>query len=97
MTKEDTPKAGDVIYVPAALHVYRGRDDFHGGKAIVSRVEEKWNSLFVEIEPRPGNGYNWAILKEQQEALANEYGDTWAYPDPDLRPEFNDDNADWRP
>jgi len=92
-----TPKPGDVIYVPSSWYVYRGRDDFHGGKATVSEVKKESYGTFVSIESRPGHGYNWDILKDKQEKLATEYGDTWAHPDPDYHPDVNDDNADWRP
>jgi hypothetical protein len=37
----------------------------------------------------PGTWYNWAVLAGKQAALAAEFGDVWAHPDPDLRSEFN--------
>jgi len=91
------PKVGDIIYVPHSLYVYRGRDDFHGGKARVSKVQEQFNSTFVHIEARPGTGYNWAVLEKQQDELQARFGDTWAYPDPDNHPDVNDSEADWVP
>ena len=91
------PKVGDTIYVPTAMYVYRGSDDFAGGRATVSRVYEQYGSWWVAIKERPGTGYNWASLGADQENLAAQYGDQLAHPDPDDRPEFNDDGADWRP
>jgi hypothetical protein len=94
------PKVGDEIYVDSALYVYRGRDDFRGGKVKVSRVRHQ-TSLFelwwVTVEERPGTEYNWTHLAPKQAELAARYGEERGRPDPDLEPEFNDDEADWRP
>lgn len=99
------PKVGEKIYVPGAMYVYRGEDDFAGGIATISKVEVEVdrddNSLdmpiycFVHIEERPGTGYNWALLENEQERLKDLFGDQIAHPDPDDRPEFNDSEADW--
>lgn len=97
------PKVGEKIYVPSSLYVYRGRDDFAGGIATISKVElnkfgngpDKPNYCFVNIEERPGVGYNWRSLEEEQKKLKELYGDQIAHPDPDDRPEFNDSEADW--
>jgi hypothetical protein len=90
-TENDYPKVGDVIYVPSALYVFRGSDDFQGGKATVSRVEFN----FVNIVERPNHGYNWDLLRDEQEKLKERFGDNVAHPDPDDRPEFNDENEGW--
>lgn len=97
------PVVGEKIYVPGSMYVYRGSDDFAGGIATISKVEvDKYgngpdmpNYCFVSIEERPGSAYNWANLENRQEELKKMYGDEIAHPDPDDRPEFNDDNADW--
>ena len=101
MKKE--PKIGDKIYVPSAMYVYRGEDDFQGGKATINKVEkskhlpkEHFNYLFVGIKERPGTMYNYKSLMEEQKELKKEYGDMRAHPDPDHSPEFNQPNADWR-
>lgn len=35
---------------------------------------------FVEIAQKPGRSYGWACLAERQAALAEKFGDVWAYP-----------------
>jgi len=98
------PKVGEKIYVPDEMYVYRGRDDFAGGLATISKVDVDPygfgpghpNFCFVSIEERPNHGYNWGGLEDKQEEYKEVYGDQIAHPDPDLSPEFNDDNADWR-
>lgn len=97
------PKIGDKIYVPSSYYVYRGEDDFEGGLATISKVIvsdhlplDHINAIMVEIEERPGNGYNWRLLEPEQEKLKEKFKDQVAHPDPDYRPEFNDDEADWR-
>lgn len=97
------PVIGQKIYVPSSLYVYRGQDDFAGGKATINKIErskdlppDHYNYLMVGIEGRPGTMYNWRPLLERQEELEKMYGDQIAHPDPDDRPEFNDYNADWR-
>ena len=88
----DLPKPGDVIYVDSDRYLSHGCDDFQGGKATVARV---WTDLplkgvYVEIAENPGTYYAWDYLAEQQAEFAARYGDTWAHPDPDDRPEFNE-------
>lgn len=98
------PKVGEKIYVPGAMYAYRGRDDFAGGLATISEVKldpyglgpDHFNYCFVSIEERPNHGYNWGNLEEKQEDYKEAYGDQIAHPDPDLDPEFNDENADWK-
>lgn len=33
------PKIGQKLYIPSAYYVYRGKDDFEGGLAIIDRIE----------------------------------------------------------
>ena len=90
----DVPKPGDVVYVDTDLYVWHGADDFRGGKATVASVRpgtSKGDEVpFIEVVQNPGTLYNWGLLGAKQDALAAEFGDTWAHPDPDLRPEFNE-------
>jgi hypothetical protein len=97
------PKINEQIYVPTSLHVYRGFDDYIGGLATITDIEYKkhlpkdhYNYCFVEINNIKGSTYNWNYLLEQQESLKEQFGNQVAYPDPDLRPEFNDDEEGWR-
>ena len=97
------PKVGDVIYVPTSLYVYRGNDDFAGGKATINKVEfskhlpvDHYNYTMIGIEERPDTMYNWLPLVEKQKELKKMYADQIAHPDPDDRPEFNNEDADWR-
>jgi hypothetical protein len=101
--KVTQPVIGQKIYVPSSLYVYRGEDDFAGGIATINKIEKSktlpedhYNYLMIGITERPGSMYNWRPLLERQEELQKMYGDQIAHPDPDDRPEFNDDNADWR-
>jgi hypothetical protein len=89
------PKVGLKIYVPGAMYVYRGEDDFAGGIATISKVEKEENLTMVSIEERPGTKYNWKYLLEDQVRLEKIYGDQVAHPDPDYRAEFNQSDADW--
>lgn len=97
------PKIGQQIYVPSAMYVYRGADDFAGGLATIDKIEhskhlpkDHVNYTMVTIKERPNTSYNWKSLLEKQEYLAKEYAGKIAHPDPDLRPDFNDDMADWK-
>lgn len=89
----DTPQVGDDIYLPTALYLSHGADDFIGGLARVRRVGPGMSAgeyvPFVEVAERPGTYYNWRHLREEQEKLRTKFGDNRSYPDPDLRPEFN--------
>ena len=95
-----TPKPGDIIYIETELYVWHGADDFRGGKATVSKVRMSEGQgkqvAWVEVVENPGSYYNWAVLAEKQAELAMEFADAWAHADPDLRPEFNN-NEDWLP
>ena len=96
------PKIGDLIYVPTSLYVYRGADDFIGGLATISDIKyndflekDHYNYTMIAIEERKGHYYNWNYLLDEQESLKERFGEQIAYADPDDRPEFNDDEADW--
>ena len=43
----------------------------------------------------PGHVVQLDPVGRKQTELAAEFGDTWAHADPDLRPEFNDDEEGW--
>lgn len=110
MTKNKTingikkPKIGDKIYVDASYHVYRGEDDFEGGLATINRIDiskslpkDHINSIFIGIEERnPAHSYNYKMLMEEQDELKERYQKQVAHPNPDLRPEFNQPDSDWR-
>jgi len=89
MTK--LPKPGDTIYFPSVGYVYRGRDDFKGGKVTVKKVTKDYNEVhFVEIFERPGHKTRWEnYLREMQKELAAVWKEERGGPDPDLRAEFN--------
>jgi hypothetical protein len=96
------PEKGEKIYVPGAMYVYRGMDDFAGGIATVSNVtintelpSDNNNRVFVSIEERSTHSYNWYFLEQDQEKLKEMYKEQIAHPDPDCRPEFNDDDEGW--
>jgi len=86
-------KVGDVIYVRGAMFMSHGVDDYVGGKATVSKVEQGMSAgkmvPFVSVREIPGCSMNWNMLAEEQDALRECFGNEWAYPDPDDRPEFN--------
>ena len=101
--KKIEPKIGDKIYVGSSYYVYRGEDDFEGGKATIDKIEHSkhlpkghYNYTFVGIKERPGTMYNWNPLLEDQAKLKKEYGNRIAHPDPDMDPEMNQPNADWK-
>ncbi len=89
-----TPGVGDEIYVDTALHLHHGRDNVRGGRARVVAVNHGYHGLkgvLVEVAEHPGDLYNWELLGPRQRDLEREFGDQRARPDPDLRPEFNED------
>lgn len=101
MIKE--PKIGDKIYVPSESFLYRGEDDFSGGLATINRIERSDflpktdpNYLMVGIEERRATMYNYKTLAKEQNRLKKEYRGRVAHSSPDLRPEFNQPDADWR-
>jgi hypothetical protein len=91
------PKVGDIIYVGSRFYLGHGRDDFVGGQATVTKVEEMMSGgrmvPFVSIKESPTRSFNWEFLEPEQERLRQEFGDQRAHPDPDMRPEFNDDST----
>lgn len=102
-TKIKAPQIGDKIYVPSSYYVYRGEDDFEGGLATINKVEvskhlpkDNSNYWMVGIEGIPSTMYNYRVLVEEQDELKKEYAGKVAHSSPDLRPEFNKPNADWR-
>lgn len=101
METNTQPYKGQKIFVPSALHVYRGSDDFAGGEATIAEIfpsktlpPDHYNYLMVSIEERPDTQYNWNYLVENQQEWADQYKGRKAHPDPDYRPQFNKDN-DW--
>jgi hypothetical protein len=90
------PYIGQKIYVSTSLYLSHGMDDFEGGIATISKIEESSflpkdsvNYLMVGIKERPGTLYNWKNLLEHQEEFKKRFGKKHAHPDPDNRPEFN--------
>lgn len=81
----DLPKPGDIIYVRTSIYIDRGEDDVVGGKASVREVKpDKGHNLgWVTVWEHPGHSYGWLSLLEDQAKLEKEFGDKWAYPDPD--------------
>lgn len=87
-------RPGDVIYVDTSLHLSHGRDDFRGGLAEVIECKTDMSggkpTPFVRVAQEPGTWHNWRILAADQKKLRAEFGTSWAHPDPDHRPEFNE-------
>ena len=91
------PKLREDVYVPTSLYLSHGKDDVVGGLAQVVEIRTGTkgkaldiNLVFVRTLEHPNVFYNWAILLEKQEELKEEFGNQRAYPDPDMRAEFND-------
>ena len=89
------PKIGEKIYIPTSLFVYRGEDDIIGGISTIKSIENKHNCIMVEVNENKGTFYNYKVLLEEQEELKKEFGNKKAKKQPDNRPEFNDNGADW--
>ena len=90
------PKIGEKIYVPSALYLSHGLDDFAGGIATVSGIHtndflppDHINYYMVSINERPSTQYNWLHLLEEQDKLEERYKGQIAHRDPDDRFEFN--------
>jgi hypothetical protein len=87
------PAVGSDIYVRTAWYLSHGADDFEGGLCKVTKVTVGMSAgnptWYVEVAERPGHSYNWAILREEQESLAEEHGNRRGYPNPDNDPESN--------
>jgi hypothetical protein len=84
------PRVGQDIYVPSALHMSRGVDDFAGGLCEVARVWEEDRVHWVSVQERPRCKMRWTgYLDQMQGSLRQEFGPQRGRPDPDYRPEFN--------
>jgi hypothetical protein len=84
-------RPGDVIYIDTQIYLGHGRDDFHGG--LVEVIEfNKGSTPFVVVAKERQSAYNWKLLSGWQTKLRSKFGKTWSYPDPDTRPEFNEDS-----
>lgn len=101
--EKNIPKIGDKIYVPSSFYVYRGEDDFTGGLATITKIEysdhlpaDHMNYIMVGIDSRPTTMYNYRVLMRDQVELEKEYKDSIAHPSPDMSPEFNQPDADWK-
>lgn len=88
------PGVGEVIYLPSALYLSHGRDDFQGGLCTVSAVRPGISggelTTFINVRERPRHSYNWFFLAPEQEKLRAQYGDQVGHVDPDYRAEFNE-------
>jgi len=90
------PRVGTDVYLPSRLYLGHGRDDFRGGLCRVSEVKvENWGGspcYVIEVEEDPGAQHNWSTyLGPLQRKLRAQYGVERGHPDPDHRPEFNED------
>jgi len=99
----EKPEINQKIYVPSAMYVYHGADDFAGGLATINNVKvnnnlsvDHYNYIMVGIAERPNHYYNWKYMMENQSEWKKIYGDNIAHPDPDYDDEFNNDYADWK-
>ena len=85
---------GDVIYIGTELYLGHGRDDFRGGLAEVMDVRQEKSkgqlTPFVRVVQQPDTIHNWKLLASEQKEHRQRHGKSWAHPDPDHRPEFND-------
>ena len=85
---------GDIVYISSSFYLSHGIDDFVGGKATVDGVYEEMSggeiTTFITVEENARTSYNWGqLLSKEQKALAERFGNNWAHPQPDHRPEFN--------
>jgi hypothetical protein len=87
-------REGDVIYIGTELYLGHGRDDFRGGLAEVSEVRQDISkgqqTPFVRVVQQMDTIHNWKLLASEQKELRHRHGKSWAHPDPDDRPEFNE-------
>jgi len=87
------PKKGDKIYVPSALYLSHGADDFAGGIATVSAVKKTRMGgkadFEITVEEKPHSGFYWSNLSQDQVRLKKEYGKQKAHADPDNSPSSN--------
>lgn len=79
------PAVGDDIYVPSQWYLSHGHDDFTGGLVKVAKVyfSPHWKRWTVDVDERPGHGYFWDTLRDEQKKLKVEYGTIRGHPDPD--------------
>jgi len=93
MNEKKLPKIGQEVYIPTALYLGHGRDDFRGGLCRIRRIElgksAGEETVFIEVEENLGTEYNWNLLLKKQKELAKEHGKRRGHPDPDYRPEMN--------
>ncbi|HCC23395.1 TPA: hypothetical protein DF272_04455 [Candidatus Falkowbacteria bacterium] len=93
-TNTPVVRVGDVIYIRGGMSLSHGVDDYTGGKATVTVVKMGVsggrNVPFVSVREVPGHSWNWESLAQDQAALRESHGESWAAPDPDERPEFNE-------
>lgn len=89
----DHPQIGDKIYIPSEFYLSHGADDWIGGLATVSKVEEGISggqpTIYVTCKEKPQTRYNWKFLAEKQEELKVEFSEALAHASPDYRSEFN--------
>ena len=84
------PEIGDYIYVNSHFYIDHGEDDVVGGLGQVTSIRPMMsggdpNVLFVEVAQHPNDERNWSqFLVNEQAKLMREFGDEFAYPDPDL-------------
>lgn len=98
------PAKGEQMYIPNALHVYRERDDFAGGKATIDKIEYNdylpkthINYIMVGFKENPGTLYNWINLVRKQKELAKKFKNQVAHAEPDYSQEFNPPpHQDWK-
>ncbi|KKK68232.1 hypothetical protein LCGC14_2946140 [marine sediment metagenome] len=83
---------GDTIYVRSSFFFSHGCGDFVGGKAIIESIRDGMSAgkptpfvIFVGVNTL----YNLDLLMEEQEKLREQFGDSWAHAEPDMRFEFN--------
>ena len=85
---------GDVVYVETELYLSHGRDDFRGGLAqvieLATGISAGKPTPFIVVAQQPDTRHNWKLLAASQKKLRSEFGKSWAHPDPDHRPEFNE-------
>ena len=87
-------RPGDVIYIGTELYLGHGRGDFRGGLAEVREVRQDISkgqpTPFVRVVQQMDTIHNWKLLASEQKEHRRQHGKSWAHPDPDDRPEFND-------
>jgi hypothetical protein len=87
--KPSEVKPGDELYVWSSLFIDHGEDDVCGGLAVVKKIDHRpvpknsVNDYMVEFVGI-NRGYNLTILLEEQDKLAEEYGDRLAHECPDV-------------